>query len=89
LEDKSVHELQDILSIAENRAITVKKTFYGKLINILVNIGCDIVCISSHITPQSKWKKVYNLQVHGFNGDIINYPVKIDIDWKMGGILVI
>jgi hypothetical protein len=50
LEDESVHDLQDILSLAGNRAIIVKRTFHGKLINILVNTGCDIIYVSSCIT---------------------------------------
>jgi hypothetical protein len=43
LKDGSVHSLQDILSVAGNRAITVKEIFYSKPINILVDIECDIV----------------------------------------------
>jgi hypothetical protein len=50
LKDGSVHGLQDILSIVENRAITVKRMFRGKPINILVDTGCDIIYISSRIT---------------------------------------
>jgi hypothetical protein len=49
LEDGLVYGLQNILSVAENRAIMVKRTFQGKLINILVNIECNIIL--SCITP--------------------------------------
>jgi hypothetical protein len=88
LKDRLVHGLQNILSVAENRAITVKRTFCGKPINILVDTGCDIICISCRIALRSEWKKVHNLQVHGFNKDIINCLAKVDIDWKMDGISV-
>jgi hypothetical protein len=50
LEDESVYGLQDMLSMVRNRVIIVKRTFYG----ILVDIECDIICVSSYITPQSK-----------------------------------
>jgi hypothetical protein len=45
-----VHGLQNILSLAENRAIIVKEIFQDKLINILVDTECDIICVLSHIT---------------------------------------
>jgi hypothetical protein len=54
LKDESVHGLQDILSVVENTVITVKETFHGKPINILIDTGCDIVCISSCIASQSE-----------------------------------
>jgi Retroviral aspartyl protease len=86
LEDGSEYDLKDILSVTRNHTSSVKDTFHGKPINILVNTGCDIVCVSSHITPHNEWKKVHDLKVHGFNGGIINCPAKADIEWKMGNI---
>ena len=78
--------LPQVLSAAGERAITVKGTFQGKTINILVETGCDIVCISSRIAPRISWKKVHGLKVRGFNGGIVNCPAKCDIEWSMGDI---
>jgi hypothetical protein len=86
MEDRSQHNLKQILRAAGSRAISVKGTFCGKPVNILVNMGYDIVCVSSRIAPRKEWKKVHNLKVHRFNGGIVNCPVKTDIDWNMGGI---
>jgi hypothetical protein len=66
--------------------ISVKGTFCGKPVNILVDTGCDIVCVLSCIAPRKEWKKVHNLSICGFNSGIVNCPVKADIDWNMGGI---
>jgi hypothetical protein len=54
LEDGTEKSLADILSAAGDRAITVKGTFRGKVINILVDTGCDIVCVSSRIAPRKE-----------------------------------
>jgi Zinc knuckle len=86
LEDGSEHDLKDILSVIGNHAISVKSTFHGKPINILVDTGCDIVCVSSCIALCNEWKKVHDLKVHGFNGRIVNYLAKTNIEWKMGDI---
>jgi hypothetical protein len=51
LKDGLVYGLQDILSVVGNRAIMVKRTFRGKLINILIDTECDIVCVLSRIAP--------------------------------------
>jgi hypothetical protein len=84
LEDRSEHDLKDILSVTGNRASSIKSTFHDKPINILVNTGCDIVCVSSRIALCNEWKKVHDLKVRGFNRGIINCPAKADIEWKMG-----
>lgn len=87
MEDGTQQGLAEILGTAGARAVTVKGTFHGRPINILVDTGCDIVCVSSRIAPRSKWKKVHgDLRVQGFNGGIVKCPVKADINWKMGNI---
>jgi hypothetical protein len=86
MEDRSQHDLKHILNAAGSRAISIKSTFCGKPVNILVDTGCDIVCVSSRIAPRKEWKKVHNLRVCRFNGEIVNYPAKADIDWNIGGI---
>jgi hypothetical protein len=53
LENGTETKLVDVLS-AGARAITVKSIFWGKKVNILVDTGCDIVCISSRIAPRSE-----------------------------------
>jgi hypothetical protein len=85
LENGTETKLVDVLS-AGARAITVKGTFRGKKVNILVDTGCDIVCISSRIAPRSEWKKMHDLQVRGFNGGLVRCPAKIDVEWEMGQI---
>jgi hypothetical protein len=50
MENGSEYDLKDILSVTGNHAISVKDTFHGKPINILVDIECDIICMSSCIT---------------------------------------
>jgi hypothetical protein len=80
MKDDMSRNLQDIFSVAGYRATTVKRTFYGKPVNILVDTGCDIVCVLSRITLRSEWKKVTNLKVRGFNGGIVNCLAKTDID---------
>jgi hypothetical protein len=50
MEDGSKHDLKHILNTAGNRAISIKGTFCGKPVNIFVDTGCDIVCVSSRIT---------------------------------------
>jgi hypothetical protein len=86
LEDGSEHDLKDILSVTENHASSIKNTFRGKPINILVNTECDIVCVSSRIALHNEWKKMHDLKVCSFNGGIVNCPTKADIEWKMGDI---
>jgi hypothetical protein len=54
MEDGSQHDLKHILNAVGSRVISVKGTFYSKSVNILVDTGCDIVCISSRITPRKK-----------------------------------
>jgi hypothetical protein len=63
MEDRSHKKLQEVLSTAGARAATVKGTFRGKPINILLDTGSDIVCVLSHIAPRNEWKKVHNLRV--------------------------
>jgi Retroviral aspartyl protease len=86
IENGSEHDLKDILSVTGNYTISVKSTFHDKPVNILVDIGCDIVCVSSHITPHNEWKKMHDLKIRGFNRRIIKCPAKVDIEWKMGDI---
>jgi hypothetical protein len=86
MEDGSQHNLKHILSAAGSRVISIKGTFRGKPVNILVDTGCDIVCVSSRMALKKEWKKVHNLKVRRFNGGIVNCPAKADIDWNMGGI---
>jgi hypothetical protein len=54
MEDGLEHNLKDILNVTGNHAISVKDTFHGKPINILIDIGCDIVCVSSRIALYNK-----------------------------------
>jgi hypothetical protein len=65
IKDGTLHNLQDIFGVADYRAITVKGIFCGKPVNILVDMDCDIMCVLSHITLRSEWKKMTNLKVHG------------------------
>jgi hypothetical protein len=58
LKDGSVHDLQDILSVVENKTITVKRTFHDKLINILVDTDVTLSAfhlISHHKTSERKF----------------------------------
>jgi hypothetical protein len=86
MEDGSHIKLQDVLSTVGARAATIKGNFCKKPINILLDTGSDIVCVSSRIAPRSEWKKMHGLRVRGFNGGIVNCPAKADIAWIMGGI---
>jgi hypothetical protein len=70
MENSTKREFADLFS-AGARAITVKGVFRGKSVNILVNTGCDIVCVSSRIAPRNEWKKMHGLQVHGFNEELV------------------
>jgi hypothetical protein len=53
LENGIETKLVDVLSTGA-RAITAKGTFRGKKVNILVDTGCDIVCVSLRIAPRSE-----------------------------------
>jgi hypothetical protein len=86
MKNGSKQDLKDILSVMENRVISIKSTFHNKLINILIDTKCDIIYVSSRITLHNEWKKVHNLKMHGFNREIIKCLTKANIKWKMDDI---
>jgi Reverse transcriptase (RNA-dependent DNA polymerase)/RNase H-like domain found in reverse transcriptase/Aspartyl protease len=78
---------EQILSMARNQAISVQGMFQEKVVTILVDTGCNIMCISSHIASRNEWKKVHgDLKVRGFNGGLVKCPAKMDLEWEMGDI---
>jgi len=83
MEDGSQKKIANLRSVAGARAITVKGTFRKKQVNILVDTGCNIVCISSRLVLRSEWKMRRDLKVRGFNGRIVPCPGKAAITWKM------
>ena len=87
IKDSTETQLMNMVNMAGKRAITVEGYFRDKPINILVDTGCDIVCVSSQLMPRNEWKKVHKkLIVCGFNGNPVQCSAKVDLDWKMGDI---
>jgi hypothetical protein len=56
MEDGTQRKIGDLQSVAGARAITVKDTYKGKPINILVDTGCDIVCVTTRLIPPEERK---------------------------------
>jgi hypothetical protein len=55
--------LDALVGIVSSHVCTFKDKYNNKDINILVDTGCDITCVASHIVSHNEWYKVHNLQV--------------------------
>jgi len=54
IKDSTETQLMNMVNMAGKQAITVEGYFRDKSINILVDTGCDIVCVSSQLMPRNE-----------------------------------